>query len=49
MGGSMNPIHWTTPGTGPKYLENPINERMPKLGQEVARELDKEAAKVAQQ
>lgn len=26
--------NWTTPGTGPKYLEKPIRARIPKLGSE---------------
>jgi hypothetical protein len=34
-------IHWQTPGTGPKYIETPVNEEMPKLPGEVARETDK--------
>lgn len=40
--------NYTTPGTGPKYLENPINERMPKLSEDISRELDKEIGKVSQ-
>lgn len=29
-------IHWTTPGTGPKFLEGPINEAQPTLGVKIA-------------
>ena len=34
-------IKWSTEGTGPKYLENPINDRMPKLPDYISKELDK--------
>ena len=29
--------NWTTAGTGPKYLERPMNEAMPKIGSEIER------------
>lgn len=29
-------IHWTTPGTGPKFLEGPINEAVPTLAADIA-------------
>lgn len=29
-------VHWTTPGTGPKFLEGPINEAQPNLGVAIA-------------
>lgn len=37
-------INWTTPGTGPKFLEGPINEAQPTLAQKIADRihLDKE-------
>lgn len=38
--------NYTTAGTGPKYLENPITEAMPKLDEAISTELDKEIAKV---
>jgi len=41
-------VHWKTPGTGPKYLENPIAERIDKLDPAISAELDKEIAKVGQ-
>lgn len=29
---NMSPtVHWSTPGTGPKYLENPLKERQGEL------------------
>lgn len=28
---SGHDIHWSTPGTGPKFLEGPINEAMPDM------------------
>src|SRR5688572_10100436 len=29
---NLNPgIHWKRPGSGPKYLENPWNEKLPEL------------------
>lgn len=43
----LSGVNWRTPGTGPKYLENPIRERMPKLDDRVAREVERETAKVA--
>lgn len=33
--------NYTTAGTGPKYLENPINERKPQLATDLKRELDR--------
>ena len=29
--------NWTTAGTGPKYLERPMNEATPKIGSEIER------------
>lgn len=34
-------IHWSIPGTGPKYLENPINERMNLLDDDIAVEVER--------
>jgi hypothetical protein len=34
-------VHWRTPGTGPKYMENPIREDLPKLPVEVGAEVEK--------
>lgn len=39
-------VKWKTPGTGPKYIERPVRERMPKLDGDISRELDKELAKM---
>ena len=38
--------NYTTEGTGPKYLENPINERMPLLKESIANEIEREIQKV---
>lgn len=35
-------VKWTTPGTGPKFLENPIRERMPVLGRALKKDIDEE-------
>ena len=35
-------IKWTTAGTGPKYLENPIRERMPLMDGEISQEIEEE-------
>jgi hypothetical protein len=40
-------VNWSTPGTGPKYLENPIRELLPKLDDRVSVELQKEIKKAA--
>lgn len=40
-------LNWNVNGTGPKFLENPIRERMPKLDADVGAEIDKELRKVA--
>lgn len=37
-----SPIKYKTPGTGPKYIENPIRERRDELAKDVLRELKKE-------
>ena len=37
----LGQVKWRTPGTGPKYLERPIKEEMPKLPGEVKDEIDK--------
>ena len=34
-------VHWKTPGTGPKYIENPVTEEMPRLEDEVGREVER--------
>ena len=34
-------INWTKPGTGPKYLENPINEKLDEAVPAMMKELDK--------
>jgi hypothetical protein len=39
-------VHWKTPGTGPKYLENPIKQNMPKLDVDISKELDKELERI---
>lgn len=33
------PVRWTTPGTGPKFLEGPINEAMPDMNARLAKRL----------
>ena len=30
-----NPIHWTRPGSGPKFLERPFNEKSAELPQKI--------------
>ncbi len=37
----LGKVVWRTPGTGPKYLENPINERIFLLDDEVGDQVDK--------
>lgn len=32
-------IHWTSAGTGPKFLENPIKEAQPTLAQKIAQRI----------
>lgn len=32
-------VHWTSAGTGPKFLEGPINEAKPELNRRLARRL----------
>jgi hypothetical protein len=44
--GKAGKINWKRPGSGPKFLENPINENMDKLDTEVSSEIDKEMAKM---
>lgn len=34
-----HPVQWTTPGTGPKFLEGPINEALPELNGRLAARL----------
>jgi len=38
-------IKWRTPGTGPKYIENPIRERRPQLEKDIDREIQQELRK----
>lgn len=33
-------IHWSVPGTGPKFLENPIKEAAPFLADRIAQRID---------
>jgi uncharacterized membrane protein YebE (DUF533 family) len=37
-------IRWKRPGSGPKFMENPINENIGKLDSEVAQEIEKATA-----
>jgi hypothetical protein len=32
-------VHWTSAGTGPKFLENPIKEAQPTLAQKIAQRI----------
>lgn len=34
-----HPVQWTTPGTGPKFLEGPINEAQPTLAADIASDI----------
>lgn len=38
-------VEWTTPGTGPKYIENPIRSRMSMLDDDIAKQINREIEK----